>query len=167
MGMEDLALLGGVAAIMVFGYVMAARLDCFLDKVRKERRGQAQTACLNVATSCLDAIPAVSNILKDIRHLDPDVHCRLSVGCEQEVIQSLVRGEADVAIVSADSRAESETLAQWDCVTLAPQSFSADHGIVEVKTIGRKPQHQKILWKSGENPALVRSFLHRLWGQGP
>ena len=103
MGMEDVVLLGGFAAIAIFGYYIMAKLDNFLDKVRQENEEQAQTTCLNIATSCVNVIPAVSNILKDINHLHPDVHCNLSVGHEQDVIKSFDCGDADVVIISADS----------------------------------------------------------------
>ena len=35
-GMEDFVLLGGFAAIAIFGYYIMAKLDNFLDKVRQE-----------------------------------------------------------------------------------------------------------------------------------
>ena len=165
MGMEDLVLLGGFAAIAVLGYYSMARLDRFLDKVRQENEEQEQTTCLNIATSCFSAIPAVSDILKDINHLYPSVHCSLSVGQEQEVIKSFDSGDADVAIISADSETESRTLAQWEWITLDPQSFSIDNGIVEVNTVEEGSQHQKVLWKSCDNASMVIHFVHRLCGQ--
>lgn len=36
MGMEDIVLLGGFAAIAIFGYYIMVKLDNFLDKVRRE-----------------------------------------------------------------------------------------------------------------------------------
>lgn len=164
MGMEDFVLLGGFAAIAIVGYYMMARLDRFLEKVQQENKEQERTTCLNIATSCVNAIPAVSNILKDINHLYPNVHCNLSVGHEQEVIKSFDSGDADVAIISADSNAESERLAESKCITLNPQSFSIDNGIVEVKTVEKNLQHQKVLWKSGDNQSLVLYFIHQLCG---
>ena len=165
MGMEDVVLLGGFAAIAIFLYYMMGKLDHFLDKVRQENEEQAQTTCFNIATSCVNIIPAVSNILKDINHLYPDVHCNLSVGSEQEVMKSFDCGDADVVIISADSDVESERLARWKCITLNLQSFSIDNGIVDVKTIEKNPQHQKVLWKGSDNQSLVLHFIHQLCGQ--
>lgn len=165
MGMEDVVLLGGFEAIAIFGYYIMAKLDNFLDKVRQENEEQAQTTCLNIATSCVNVIPAVSNILKDINHLYPDVHCNLSVGHEQDVIKSFDCGDADVVIISADSDVESERLARWKCITLNPQSFSINNGIVDVKTVEKSPQHQKVLWKGSDNQSLVLHFIHQLCGQ--
>lgn len=165
MGMEDVVLLGGFAAIAIFGYYIMAKLDNFLDKVRQENEKRAQTTSLNIATSCINVIPTVSNILKEINHLYPYVHCNLSVGREQEVINSFDRGDADVVIISADSDVESERLARWKCITLNPQSFSIDNGIVDVKTVEKNPQHQKVLWQGSDNQSLVRHFIHQLCGQ--
>lgn len=165
MAVKDLVLLGGFIAIAIFGYYIMAKLDHSLDKIRKEKEEQKPTACLNVATSCFTAIPAVSSILKDIHHSQPDVYCNLSVGHEQEVITSLDSGDADVAIISADSDVESETLTQGKCITLTPQPFTIEDGIVEVKAVEHKPQHQKVLWKRSDNRSLVLNFIHYLCGQ--
>ncbi len=74
-------------------------------------------------------------------------------------------GDADVVIISADSDVESERLARWKCITLNPQSFSIDNGIVDVKTVEKNPQHQKVLWKGSDNQSLVLHFIHQLCGQ--
>lgn len=165
MGIKDFGLLGGFVAIAIFGYFMMAKVDQFLDKIRQANDAQEPTPRLNIAISCVTAIPAVSNALADIRRQYPNVHCDLCVGHEQEVIRSFERGEADVAIISADSGAESKGPAQWNCTTLSPQSFSMDHGIIEVKPVEKDPQHQKVLWKSCEDGALVLHFVRRLCGQ--
>lgn len=165
MGMEDIVLLGGFAATVIFGYCIMWKLDHFLDKVWQEKEEQERTICLNIATSCCNVIPTVSSILKDLNHLYPNVHCDLSVGLEQEVIKSLDSGDADVAIISADSDAESGTLAQWKWITLNSRSVFLDDGIVEVNTIEKNPQRQKVLWKSRDNQPLVLNFIHCLCGQ--
>ena len=95
------------------------------------------------------------------------MHCNLSVGHEQEVIKSFDSGDADVAIISADSDAENETMAQWKCVTLNQQPFSIGNGIVEVKSVEESLQHQKVLWKSSDNQPLVLNFIDHLCGRRP
>lgn len=167
MGMEDFVLLGSFAAIAIFGYYIMAKLDAFLDKVQQENEEQEQTTCFNIATSCFSAIPTVSNIMKDVNDRYPDVHCNLSVGHEQEVIKSFDSGDVDVAIISADSKAENKTMAQWKCITLNPQSISVDNGIVEVKAVEKSLQHQKVLWKSSDNQPVVLNFIHQLCGRRP
>ena len=167
MGMEELILLGGFAAMAILGWYIMASLDKFLDKARQKNKEQAQIACFHIATSCFDAIPAVSNTLKDIEHLAPNVRCTLSLGHEQEVIRSFDRGDADVTIISADSHLESETLAQWKCITLPPQPFTTENGMVEVKPIAKQPQQQKVLWKRNDNQIFVLNFIRHLCGQQP
>ena len=165
MGMQDVALLGVFAAMAVFGYYVMGRLDPGLGQgpPASEERGRAPG--LHVVTSCFTAIPAVSDILKDIRHSYPNVQCNLSVGREQEVITSFDRGDADVAIISADSGLKTETVAQWKCVTLNPRSFSMDHGMIEVKAVEKNPQPQKVLWKSDDSRSIVLRFIDCLCGQ--
>lgn len=167
MGMEDVVLLAGFAAIAIVGYCMMARLDRFLEKVQQEKEEQEQTTCFKIATSCVNVIPTVSNVLKDINDSCPNIHCKLSLGHEQEVIKSFDRGDADVAIISADSHVESKTLAQWRCITLNLPSYPIDHGMLEIKTVGEDPHHQKVLWKSDDSQSLVLVFIHHLCGQGP
>lgn len=167
MGMQDVALLGVFAAIAAFGYCVMGRADRFLDKVRPAGEERERAICLRIATSCVNAIPAVSDILKDVRHSYPHARCNLSVGGEQEVMQAFDRGDADVAIISADSKMQSETLAQWQCITLAPRPFSMDQGTIEVKAVERNPLHQKVLWKSGDSRSMVLRFIDCLCGQRP
>ena len=165
MGMEDIVLLGGFAAIAVFGYFLMARLDHFLDQARQEGNAQEETVHLNIAVSCLAAIPSVSHILEDIRHRYPHVQCSLSVGQDQDVIQSFDGGTADVAIVSAGAKSEAQ--AQWVWITLAPQPFCTDRGNIEINTIVQNSQRQKVLWKSDDSRSPVSEFIHQLRRQQP
>lgn len=163
--MEDFFLLGGFVVIAILGYYMMAGLDRFLNQVRQDKEKREKTACLNIATSCLNAIPVVSDIVGDINCSYPNVHCNLSVGHEQEVIRSFTSGDADVAIISADTDVESGTPAQWKCITLKPRSFSMDDGIVKVKAVEKRPQPQKVLWKDCDDKSVVMHFIHCLCGQ--
>lgn len=163
--MEDFFLLGGFVVIAILGYYMMAGLDRFLNQVRQDKEKREKTACLNIATSCLNAIPVVSDIVEDINCSYPNVHCNLSVGHEQEVIRSFTRGDADVAIISADTDVESGTPAQWKCITLKLRSFSMDDGIVKVKAVEKRPQPQKVLWKDCDDESVVMHFIHCLCGQ--
>ena len=167
MGIKDFVLMGGFTVIAIFGYYIVCRFDHFLDNTRQKDEEQEQTTCLNIATSCFNAIPAVADIIKDIKYLYPNVHCNLSVGHEQEVIKSFDMGEADVAIISADSSVESGKSAQWKCITLDTQFFPVDNGIVEVKTAEKKPHNQKVLWRSCDDQSLAGRFIYYLCGQRP
>lgn len=162
MGIEDLVLLGSFAAIAIFGHYIMAKLDDFLDNAWQENEEQEQADCFNIATSCFNSIPAVSAILKDVNDRYPNMQCNLSVGHEQAVIKSFDSGDVDVAIISADSDAETKTMAQWKCITLNPQSVSMDNGIIEVKMVENNPQHQKVLWKRNDKQPVVLNFIHRL-----
>ena len=61
---EYFVLLGGFAAFALFGYYMIAKLERFLDQVRRENEDSEETTCFNIATSCVNTIPAVSSTLK-------------------------------------------------------------------------------------------------------
>lgn len=161
--MEGAVLLGSFAAIAVFGYYLISRLDRFLEEFAAEKQGEA--ARLNVAVSSLNALPSVSNALKDITARHPDARCSLSLGREQDVIASFDAGEADVAIVSAE--AESGIPARWKCVALPPQAALVGRGAVEIRTMEKAPGPQKVLWKSGDPHSLALEFICQLCGQRP
>lgn len=167
MGMEDAALLGVFAIIVLFGYVIMARLDRFFGKVRQGDGARRQADRFRIATSCLQAIPAISNALQEFERLYPDVQCRVSVGQEREVIEALERGEADVAIIAADSDAARQTEPQWSCITLNPRPFFTEAGRVEVEALGEPPRGQKALWRGNDTQALAVNFLRQLCGQMP
>lgn len=161
--MEEFILLGGFAAIAVFGYYIMSRLDDFLNAVQKETERQEETPYLSIATSSLGAVPEVLHILEEISRRYPEVRCSISIGQEEEVVQALQAGSADVAVLPAE--AASGIQAQWECISLDPQPLFLDHGMVEMKPIQKAPQLQKILWKNDHAHFWVSEFLYRLCGQ--
>lgn len=161
--MKELILLGGLAAIAVFGYYIMSRLDGFLHAVQKETERQEEPPYLSIATSSLDAVPEVLHILEEISRRYPEVRCSISIGQEEEVVQALQAGSADVAVLPAG--AASGIQAQWECVSLDPHPLFLDHGMVEMKPMQKAPQLQKILWKNDHADFWVSEFLYRLCGQ--
>ena len=161
--MKELILLGGFAAIAIFGYYIMSRLDDFLNAVQKEAERQEETPYLSIATSSLDAVPEVLHILEEISLRYPEVRCSIAIGQAEEVVQALDAGSADVAVLPAE--AASSIQAQWECISLNPQSLFLDHGMVEMKPIQKAPQLQKILWKNDHAHFWVSEFLYRLCGQ--
>ena len=119
--MKELILLSGFAAMAAFGYYIMSRLDAFLHAAQKENERQDETSYLSIAISSLDAVPEVLRILEAISGRYPDVRCRVSVGQEEEVVQALNIGSADVAVLPAE--AVSDMQAQWECVSLNPQHY--------------------------------------------
>lgn len=167
MRMEDAALLGVLVIIALLGFYIMMRLDRFLDKLQAEADGQDQKASFRIATSCLNAIPAISNALQDFRRQYPDIPCTISVGQERDVIESFNRGEADVAIVDAKSDVEHETQAKWSCYTLNPQPFCMEAEKIELEILGHNPVIQKVLWQGYSGQSLAVNFMHHLCGQIP
>lgn len=161
--MKELILLGGLAAVAVFGYCIMSRLDNFLNAVQKENERQDETSYLSIATASLDAVPEVLRILEEISGRYPDVRCRISIGQAAEVVQALHAGSADVAVLPAE--ALSDVQAQWECISLNPQSLFLNNGMVEMQSMQKAPKLQKILWKNSNAHFLVSEFLCRLCGQ--
>lgn len=161
--MKELILLGGFAAIAVFGYYIMSRLDGFLNAVQKETERQEETPYLSIATSSLDAVPEVLHILEEISLRYPEVRCSISIGQAEEVVRALDAGSADVAVLPAE--AASGIQAQWECISLNPQSLFLDHGMVEMEPMQKAPQLQKILWKNDHAQLWVSEFLSQLCGQ--
>lgn len=161
--METFVLLGGFAAIAVFGYSVMSRLDDFLNAVQKENERQDERLHLNIATSSLDAVPKVLHVLKSISGHYPDVRFSVSVGKEEDVMQALDTGSADVAVLPAEAVGDMQ--AQWECISLNPQPVFLDNGMVEMKSIQKEPQPQKILWKHDNADFLISEFLQKLCGQ--
>ena len=163
--MEAFILLGGFAAMVVFGYCIMSRLDNFLKAVQQENERRDEASCLHIATSSLDAVPEILRILKDMSGRYPDARCSISFGQESEVIQAVDTGAADAAILPAD--AASGIQAQWKCFALNRQPFSIGGGTVEIRSLQGSPRFQKILWKNTDPHALVSEFIQQLCGQQP
>lgn len=160
--MEDFVLLGGFAAIVILGYFVVARVDLFLEKVRRQNAEQGGTPPLNIATSSFNAIPSVINILNDMEARHPDVQYNLCFGPEQEVIRVFEVGGADVAIVSA--QAESRGSAQRKDITIDPQPAFMAGGSVALKAFDQAPQDKKVLWKDGNAHVLTAEFVRQFCG---
>ena len=161
--MKELILLGGFAAIAIFGYYIMSRLDAFLNAVQKEAEQQEETPYLSIATSSLEAVPEVLHILEEISLRYPEVRCSIAIGQVEEVVRALDAGSADVAVLPAE--AASSIQAQWECISLNPQSLFLDHGMVEMKPMQKAPRLQKILWKNDHVQFWVSEFLSQLCGQ--
>ena len=142
--MDGLILLSALVAFGIFGYYVMARIDRFLECVRKQNGPHETIPPLNIAASSTGAIPAITRVLNDIRDQHPDIQCNLFFGKEQEVIQAFDVGKADVAIVSAE--VDCQTLAQSDCFTLSPQP-------------------QKVLWRKNGVHCLAPEFIRKFCGQ--
>lgn len=138
--MKALLLLGGLAAIAAFGYYIMSRLDGFLNAVEKETERQEEPAYLSVALSSLDAVPEALHILEEISRRYPEVRCSLSIGQEEEVVQALNTGRADVEVLPAGAAGDIQM--RWECISLKPQPLFLDHGMVEMKPIQKAPQPQ-------------------------
>ena len=160
--MEDFVLLGGFAAIIILGYFVMARVDLFLEKVRRQNAEQGRIHPLNIATSSFNAIPSVINILNDMEARYPDVQYNLCFGPEQEVIRVFEVGDADVAIVSA--QAESRGAAQQKDIIIDPQSAFMADGSMALKAFDQAPQDKKVLWKDGNAHFLAIEFVRQFCG---
>ena len=160
--MEAFVLLGGFALFAVGGYYVMGKIDLFLERVRRQNLAQEKMLPLNVATSCIYAIPSITNVLNDIGARYPNMQCSLSFGHEQEVMKAFDVGEADVAIVS--SQAESGAPAQWECVIVNPRPIFMMDGGLPVKTFDQTPRYEKILWKNNDDLFFASEFVRRFCG---
>lgn len=83
--MEALVLVGGFAAVFVFGYFLMSKLDDWLAEPRSREDRPRTEPQLRIAASQLDSVPAISAALKELGRQRPGLRCALILGEEQEI----------------------------------------------------------------------------------
>lgn len=81
--MEALVLVGGFAAVFVFGYFLMSKLDDWLAEPRSREDRPRTEPQLRIAASQLDSVPAISAALKELGRQRPGLRCALILGEEQ------------------------------------------------------------------------------------
>lgn len=161
--MKDLILLISLAGMAIFGYCIMSRLDLFLAEIRKETEYQKLPYSLKIATSSLYAVEPIEKILEDTQSKYPSVQCTLSVGQEQDVLQSFSSGNVDVVIVS--SAAEISSPSPWEYITFYPQPLRIRGSDVLLQPISAAAQRQKVFWKQNLSHSPAEEFVHQLCSQ--
>ena len=98
--MEAFVLLGGFAAVAVFGYFLMSKLDNWLAPLQNSENDPDAISEIRIGTSQLDSVPGVPAILKELSCQYPELHSSLVLGQEQELTHALARGSVDLVIVS-------------------------------------------------------------------
>ena len=160
--MEALVLVGGFAAVFVFGYFLMSKLDDWLAEPRSREDRPRTEPQLRIAAYQLDSVPAISAALKELGRQRPGLRCALILGEEQEIAGALARGSVDLALVSDHTAIPS---VQYRDITLYPQAVKLSDGAVEVSALGQGSVRQRLLWHNGEIRPDTLELIRRLCGQ--
>lgn len=160
--MEAFVLLGGFAAVAVFGYFLMSKLDNWLATLQNSENDPDVISEIRIATSQLDSVPSVSAILKELSCQYPELHSTLVLGQEQELTNAFARGSVDLVIVSVHTTI---SLARRQNIALPTQPVDIADGTVELRMLEQDSTHQQLLWKNGESRPYMLELIHRLCGQ--
>lgn len=101
--MEGVVLFGGFLALVLFGYFLAGKLDCFLDSVQPSTQAKGDSCSLKIAISNPCALAPVARALKELQGQYPDIEIKMYMGKEWEIMRDLESGVTDIAVVSAEA----------------------------------------------------------------
>ena len=136
--MEGVVLFGGFLAIVLFGYFLAGKLDCFLNSVQPSTQA-----------------------LKELQGQYPDIEIKMYMGKEWEIMRDLESGVTDIAVVSAEAEDSGQTHSA--CFICCPQPLSVDG--MTLMPADTENQRQKLLWKDIQSPIPIQKLVQRLCGR--
>ena len=84
--MEGVVLFGGFLALVLFGYFLAGKLDCFLDSVQPSTQAKGDSCSLKIAISNPCALAPVARALKELQGQYPDIEIKMYMGKEWEIL---------------------------------------------------------------------------------
>ena len=90
--MEGVVLFGGFLAIVLFGYFLAGKLDCFLNSVQPSTQAKGDSCSLKIAISNPCALAPVARALKELQGQYPDIEIKMYMGKEWEIMRDLESG---------------------------------------------------------------------------
>lgn len=119
--MEGVVLFGGFLAIVLFGYFLAGKLDCFLNSVQPSTQAKGDSCSLKIAISNPCALAPVARALKELQGQYPDIEIKMYMGKEWEIMRDLESGVTDIAVVSAEAEDSGQTHSA--CFICCPSRF--------------------------------------------
>lgn len=159
--MEGVVLFGGFLAIVLFGYFLAGKLDCFLNSVQPSTQAKGDSCSLKIAISNPCALAPVARALKELQGQYPDIEIKMYMGKEWEIMRDLESGVTDIAVVSAEAEDSGQTHSA--CFICCPQPLSVDS--MTLMPADTENQRQKLLWKDIQSPIPIQKLVQRLCGR--
>ena len=118
--MEGVVLFGGFLALVLFGYFLAGKLDCFLNSVQPSTQAKGDSCSLKIAISNPCALAPVARALKELQGQYPDIEIKMYMGGEWEIMRDLESGVTDIAVVSAEAENQRQKLLWKDIQSPIP-----------------------------------------------
>ena len=160
--MREIAMLGGFLLAAAVLFCLISRLGLFLKKLEDSPASQKKQDCLRVAISNPCTISSIAEAMEKIKGKHPGAAYTLSMGREQEVLQSFDQGMADVAVVSAEAEERDGRQFQKATIGLRPVHLG-DSGLL-LQPICMGYQNQKVLFQENGRPIAVE-FVQQLCKQ--
>ncbi|MGI6182377.1 MAG: hypothetical protein ACOYIE_09930 [Agathobaculum sp.] len=148
--MEAFALLGGFVLAAALGGCMICRLPAFKGQAPQKA---APAENLHIAVANAWVLPFAAAALRDIHNHYPQACCSIILGDEEEILQLLSAGLAEVAIVSDTETPDAAVLQHMEQGCVAACAFHAN------------AQRQTVFWICSMPSAA--QFVKRLCRQTP
>lgn len=160
--MEALVLVGGFAAVFVFGYFLMSKLDDWLAEPRSREDPAKNGTPVEDRRLPAGFCPCHFRRFKGTRQTAPRPALRADPWGRAEIAGALARGSVDLALVSDHTAIPS---VQYRDITLYPQAVKLSDGAVEVSALGQGSVRQRLLWHNGEIRPDTLELIRRLCGQ--
>lgn len=151
--MGDMIWLGSLLAMAVFGYYVMRRLGGFLEETQKQNEAQEKTERLHIAASAPEDIP----MLLKAAEKHPDMEYVLSVGQEEQILNCLEEGNVDAAIVSAQTKSDSNM--QCELLDFNPVPFTTGDPKRVIRPVETCVRHRKIVWNTGTSVSVPNDLF--------
>ncbi|WP_195556406.1 hypothetical protein [Anaerotruncus colihominis] len=155
----EIVLLAGFLSVAVFLYYLMSRLDNDLGRIRSSTE-KTERCHLMIAVSSLYAIQFVLDTYNDIKRDYPNLEVTIVFGQQQEILEYLACGKADLAVVSAETR--TCLCLETAFVKFEPRTLRLDESGVLLQPIDHMMHKQALVWSKETPSPLVPEFIRRV-----
>ena len=155
----EIVLLAGFLSVAVFLYYLMSRLYNDLGRIRSSTE-KTERCHLMIAVSSLYAIQFVLDTYNDIKRDYPNLEVTIVFGQQQEILEYLVCGKADLAVVSAETR--TGLCRETAFVKFEPRTLRLDESGVLLQPIDHMMHKQALVWSKETPSPLVPEFIRRV-----
>lgn len=155
----EIVLLAGFLSVAVFLYYLMSRLDSDLGRIRSSTE-KTDRCHLMIAVSSLYAIQFVLDTYNDIKRDYPNLEVTIVFGQQQEILEYLACGKADLAVVSAETR--TDLCLETAFVKFEPRTLRLDESGVLLQPIDHMMHKQALVWSKETPSPLVPEFIRRV-----
>lgn len=155
----EIVLLAGFLSVAVFLYYLMSRLDNDLGRIRSKDRINGTLSFDDRGFKPL-CDPVCIGYIQRYKRDYPNLEVTIVFGQQQEILEYLACGKADLAVVSAET--QTGLCLETAFVKFEPRTLRLDESGVLLQPIDQMMHKQALVWSKEAPSPLVPEFIRRV-----